>query len=96
MKASLPISILALLLSVFSLIVALIPKSVLSEQELRKQTDLALARKEKAYVLKWTPRMERIYEDMLGPRHTPFEKQPETLPELLKPALEIITGMSTE
>ena len=96
MKASLPISIFALLLSVVALAIAMSSRTGVSEEEIERQVDIALARKEKAYVQSLAPKMDQVYRDMLGSRYAPPEEEPKTFPELLKPAIQIISGMTAQ
>lgn len=96
MKLATPISILALVCAIAALVVVLIrPATQPSEEEINRMVDMALARKEKAYVQSLAPKMDRIYQDMLGPRYTTPEKTPETLGELFAPAISIVTNLTS-
>ncbi len=69
MKATHPISIIALILAAISLFVTLTrPSSTMSEAGMDRLVDAALLRKEKVYVQAMAPKMDVIYKDMLGPR----------------------------
>lgn len=96
MKAPLPISILALLLAISALIVAMTSRPTVSEEEISRQVDLALSRKEKAYVQSMAQKMDRIYQEMLGSNYTKPAADPETFAELFKPALQIVTEMNAQ
>ncbi|MBL9154328.1 MAG: hypothetical protein JNK37_17695 [Verrucomicrobiales bacterium] len=96
MKAPLPISILALLLAIVALIVALTSKPTVSEEEISRQVDFALSRKEKAYVQSMAPKMDRIYQEMLGEKYTKPDPAPETFTELFKPAVQLITELNAQ
>lgn len=96
MKGSTCLSGLALALSIAALIMAATSRSALSEEEIARQVDVALSRREKAFVQAWAPRMEQVYQDMLGPRYAKPPRPPETLSELFQPALEIMSGMTSQ
>jgi len=94
MKLPSILSLLALVVSVYALILALsLPRQV-SEKEIREMVDAALQEKERSYVRDLAPKVDRIYRDMLGPRYQTPEKPPETFRELFLPLHRIIEGMS--
>lgn len=96
MKLATPISILALLLACAALFTSLSPKNTQpSEEELDRLVDAALARKEKMYVQSLAPKLDRFYQDMLGPRYQTPKKPPETLGELLAPAISIVNNLTS-
>lgn len=78
------------------MVIAVSSRTRVSDEEIARQVDLALASKEKAYVQSWAPKFDQVYRDMLGPRYTKPEKEPETFAELFKPAIQIVSGMTTQ
>ena len=94
MKLATPTSIVALILATTSLILTVSrPSPKISDAELDRLVDAALARKERIYVAALAPKMDLIYKDMLGSKYTTPAKAPETLGELFVPALQVINAM---
>lgn len=97
MRSPIPIlvSLIALILAMSSLYISISSRNearaaILTEQEIDKRLDYALAKKEEEYVASLYPKVESIYKTMLSTYKTPKEK-PKTFKELLAPMLEIIT-----
>jgi hypothetical protein len=96
MKLATPISILALVLASAALFNSLSQQNTQpSDEELDRLVDAALSRKEKIYVESLAPKLDRIYQDMLGPRYQTPEKPPETLGELFAPAINIVNNLTS-
>ena len=95
-RPSIP-SILALVISIVALVVSLASSRKTSDEiDIAAEVDMALAAREKKLAEEFSPKMEEIYADMLGSREAVFETPPETLSELLAPALRVIQGISGE
>jgi hypothetical protein len=96
MKLATPISILALVLASAALFNSLSQQNTQpSDEELDRLVDAALSRKEKMYVESLAPKLDRIYQDMLGPRYQTPEKPPETLGELFASAINIVNNLTS-
>ena len=96
MKKASPISILALVVAIFSLGYSFsIQEQPLSQAEIDVLVDEGIERKERGFIDEYNPFMQRIYREMLMPDdYAKIEKEPKTIEGLFRPLIQIITNLT--
>ena len=94
MKASIPLSILALILSAVSLVRSHGPTGSVDQEQVQKAADDALRAREKKFVDQMKPRFQTLFAEM----GDEFDKgwNPGTIEELIEPLTRIINSVSAE
>ena len=94
MKVSIPISIVALIISVVSLIQSYTTTDSVDQEQVQRAVDEALRVREKEFVDEVTPRFQIMFAEM----GDEFNKgwNPETIEELIEPLTRIINDVSAE
>ena len=94
MKVSIPISIVALIISVVSLIHSYTTPDSVDQEQAQRAVDEALRVREKEFVDEVTPRFQIMFAEM----GDEFNKgwNPETIEELIEPLTRIINDVSSE
>ena len=94
MKASIPVSIVALILSAVSLIHSYTTTASVDHEQIQRAADNALRAREKKFVDEIKPRFQIMFAEM----GDEFDKgwNPETIEELVEPLTRIINDVSEE
>ena len=99
MKRETLISLVALLIAFVALIVSISNRQSPTgdkEHDVSALVDAALKEKEANLVRGLAPKMTEVYQDFLGTEEAPFEKQPDTIAELLAPMIRVIQEITNE
>ncbi len=95
MERSSLLPIIAIAVSIAALTVSLISRQQApAKPDIESEVESALAKREKKLARELAPKMQEVYADMLGSDENAFETPPETLRELLAPALRVIQGIA--